>query len=205
MVFDRWEQRSGLWVRRRDDGDWDYFPSLHAPASGYRVKAAFFDRLEQSDFVGKALAFGLGAPVMLCALFFLAMRPGWAFLTDVPRGSYFLLGLLIVAGAAAARSFARRAALARAAVSDTVLSTDELRDLAQHIGVDAQDAARPSLSPGARMALTFAVGAMAVLAVVVFLIAFALGLEATMLVAGTLATLCLLVTIRFWHLSRRIV
>jgi hypothetical protein len=203
MAIDRWERRSGLWVRRRDDGDWDYFPSLVENASGYRLKEAFFDRLEHSEFIGRALAFGLGAPIMICALVFLATRPDWSFLAEGrSRGFAFLLGIVIVAGASASRWYARRAALLRAATSDTVLSADELRDVAYHMDVDVQNLARPSLPPGARKALAFAVGVMAVLAVVVFLIAFAWGLEVTMLVSGIVATLCLLVAIRLWHLNR---
>lgn len=203
MAIDRWEQRAGLWVRRRDDGDWDYFPSLVEHASGFRLKESFFARLERSEFVGQALAFGLGAPVMIGALVVLAIRPAWGFLGDIgSRGFAFLLGLLIVAGTLVARTYIRRSALARAAASDTELSADELRDLMARIGSEIPSEMRPGLSTSARTALMFAMGAMSVLAVVVFLIAFALDLQSVMLVAGALATLCLLVTLKLWHLCR---
>ncbi|HWA44581.1 MAG TPA: hypothetical protein VHA10_15300 [Hypericibacter adhaerens] len=202
MATDRWEQRAGLWVRRRDDGDWDWFPSLVERASGFRLKESFFARLEQSELIGKALAFGLGAPVMIAALVVLAIRPAWGFLGDGGiRGFAFLLGLLIVAGTLVARSYVRRSTLSRAATSDTELSPGELRDLRARIGSEIPSAMRPGLSNGARAALIFALGTMSVLAVAVFLIAFALGLQTLMLVAGIVATLCLLITLRLWHLA----
>jgi hypothetical protein len=44
--------------------------------------------------------------------------------------------------------------------------------------------------------------AMAALAVLIFLIALAFGLETTMLVTGIVATLCLLTAMRLWYLNR---
>lgn len=209
MAIDRWEQRSGLWVRRRDDGDWDYFPSLREPGTGYRVKAGFFDRLELAAFAGRALGYGIGLPILCFSLVILATRLDLGILRDArSRGLLYIVGLVIVVAASFARPIVRQAALKRAAASDTVLSLDELQGLAGRLGsaaLDDQAAPRPAISPGARTALTFAIGAMAVLAVVIFLIAFALSLEVTMLVAGIVATLCLLVAMRLWHLSRGIV
>jgi hypothetical protein len=206
MILDRWEQRSGLWVRRRDDGDWDYFPSLCEPASGYRVKAAFFDRLELAGFAGRALGYGVGLPILCLSLVILATQLDLGILGDArSRGMLYIVGLVVVVAAGFLRPIVRQAALKRAAASDTVLSLDELQGLAGRLGsatLDDRAAPRPAISVGARKALTFAIGAMAVLAVVVFLIAFAIGLELTMLVAGIVATLCLLVAIRLWRLDR---
>jgi len=206
MAIDRWEWRSGLWVRRRDDGDWDYFPTPREPGHGYRVKATFFNRLELAGFAGRALGFGIGLPVLCLSLVVLAAQLDLGFLGDArSRGALYIVGLAVIVAAAFVRPIVRRAALKHAAVSDTVLSSDEVKGLAGHLGSatpDDQAAPLPAISAGARKALTFAVGAMAVLAVVVFLIAFAIGLELTMLVAGILATLCLLVAIRLWHLNR---
>ena len=206
MAIDRWEWRSGLWVRRRDDGDWDYFPTPHEPGHGYRVKAAFFDRLELAGLAGKALGFGIGLPILCLSLVILAMQLDLGILGDArSRGALYIVGLVIVVAAGLVRPIIRRAALKRAAASDTVLSLDELQGLAGRLGSatpDDQAAPRPAISAGARKALTSAVGTMAVLAVLVFLMAFVLGLETTMLVAGIVATLCLLVATRLWHMSR---
>jgi hypothetical protein len=209
MAIDRWEWRSGLWVRRRDDGDWDYFPTPREPGHGYRVKAAFFDQLELAGFAGKALGFGVGLPILCLSLIVLAAQLDLGIFSDArSRGVPYIAGLAVILVAGFIRPIIRQAALKRAAASDTVLSRDELRSLTGHLGstsVDDPAAPRPAISAGARKALTFAIGAIAVLAVVVFLIAFALGLEVTMLVAGIVATLCLLVAIRLWHLSRGLV
>jgi hypothetical protein len=193
-------------VRRRDDGDWDYFPTPRERGHGYRVKATFFDQLELAGFAGKALGFGIGLPILCLALVVLAMQLDLGFLGDArSRGALYILGLAVIAVAGVVRPIVRRAALKHAVVSDTVLSRDELQGLAGHLGSatpDDQAVPLPAISAGARKVLTFAIGAMAVLAVVVFLIAFAWELETTMLVAGIVATLCLLVTIQLWHLSR---
>src|ERR1700750_2579089 len=96
MTFDRWEQRSGLWVRRRDDGDWDYFPTLHKPAAGYRLNAASFNRIEQSEFISKSLALGVGLPILCFSLVTLAVHLDLGFLADLrSRGMLYLAGLLI--------------------------------------------------------------------------------------------------------------
>jgi len=209
MAIDRWERRSGLWVRRRDDGDWDYFPTPRERTRGYRVKAAFFDQLELAGFAGRALGFGIGLPILCLSLVVLAMQLDLGFLGGArSRGVLYIVGLIIVVTAGLIRPIVRQAALKRAAASDTVLSLDELQGLAGRLASatpDDQAEPRPAISAGARKALTFAVGAMAVLAVVVFLIAFAWGLEVTMLVSGIVATLCLLVAIRLWHFNREIV
>lgn len=206
MAFDRWERRSGLWMRRRDDGGWDYFPTLRAPSAGLRLDAACVARIGQSDLVGRLVAFGVGLPILCFSLVTLAARLDLGFLADSrSRGLLYLLGLIIVLAANVARPIARQAALKRAAASDTVLSRDELHGLARQIGLtppDHPDRPRPAISSGARAALTFAVGAMAALAVAAFLVAFMLGLATAMLVAGILAVPCLLIATRLWHLSR---
>jgi hypothetical protein len=206
MTIDRWEQRSGLWVRRRDDGDWDYFPSLREPASGYRVKAAFFHRLDLADHAGKAVGYGLGLPLLCFALVILATHLDLGFLSDRrAKGLIFIVGLIIVVGAGFARPMARQAALKRAVASDTILSPDELRDLVRRFGsasFDDLDAPRPAISGGARSALTLTMAAIASLAVLAFLVALAIGLETTMLVTGILTLLCGLVAMRLWQLSR---
>ncbi|MGH6940411.1 hypothetical protein, partial [Hypericibacter sp.] len=68
--------------------------------------------------------------------------------------------------------------------------------------LDNQAGPRPGISGSARRALTMSMAAMATLAVLIFLIALAFGLETTMLVAGIVATLCLLMAMRLWYLSR---
>lgn len=206
MAFDRWERRSGLWVRRRDDGDWDYFPTLRAPAAGLRLDATSVERIGQSDLVGKALAFGVGLPILCVSLVILAARLNLGFLADPrSRGLLYLLGLVIVIAASVARPIARQAALRRAAASDTVLSPDELKGISGRIdpaALESEAAPRPAISGGARQALTMTMAALAALAVLVFLIALAFGLETTMLVTGIVATLCLLMAMRLWYLSR---
>ena len=206
MAFDRWERRSGLWVRRRDDGDWDYFPTLRAPAAGLRLDAASVARIGHSDLIGKALAFGVGLPILCFSLVVLAARLDLGFLADPrSRGLLYLLGLVIVVAASVARPMMRQAALKRAAATDTVLSSDELNGVSGRIDPTAlADSAgpRPAISGGARQALTMSMAAMATLAVLIFLIALAFGLETTMLVTGIVATLCLLTAMRLWYLSR---
>jgi hypothetical protein len=206
MAFDRWERRSGLWVRRRDDGDWDYFPTLRAPVAGLRLDAACVARIGQSDLVGKALAFGVGLPILGFSLVILATRLNLGFLADPrSRGLLYLLGLVIVVAASVARPIARQAALKRAAASDTVLSPDELQGIGgwiDPVALDNQAGPRPGISGGARRALTMTVAALAALAVLIFLIGLAFGLETTMLVTGIAATLCMLVAMRLWYLSR---
>ena len=109
MAFDRWERRSGLWVRRRDDGDWDYFPTLRAPVAGLRLDAASVTRIGQSDLLGKALAFGVGLPILCFSLVILAARLNLGFLADPrSRGLLYLLGLVIVVAASVARPMMRR-------------------------------------------------------------------------------------------------
>jgi hypothetical protein len=206
MAFDRWERRSGLWVRRRDDGDWDYFPTLRSPVAGLRLDAACIARIGQSDLLGKALAFGVGLPILCVSLVILAARLDLGFLADPrSRGLLYLLGLIIVVAASVARPMMRQAALKRAAASDTVLSNDELKGVGARIDPAALDdhmGPRPAISVGARQALTMTMATMATLAVLVFVIALALGLETTMLVTGIVATLCLLMAMRLWYLSR---
>lgn len=206
MVFDRWEQRSGLWVRRRDDGDWDYFPSLRESASGYRLKAAFFDRIDLAAIAGRALTFGLGLPLLCFALVIIAAHIDLGFLNDVrSRGLIFIVGLMVVAAASFVRPIARQTALKGAAASGTILSAEELRDLFQRLGsatCDDRDATRPAISAGARSALTLSMVMIASLAVLIFLIALAIGLETTMLISGILTLCCGLVAMRLWHLSR---
>lgn len=206
MAFDRWERRSGLWVRRRDDGDWDYFPTLRAPAAGLRLDASSVERIGQSDLLGKALAFGVGLPILCVSLVILAARLDLGFLADPrSRGLLYLLGLVIVIAASVARPMMRRAALKRAAATDTVLSSDELKRMRGRIDPTAFEESagpRPAISGGARQALTMSMAAVAALAVLIFLIALAFGLETTMLVTGIVATLCLLMAMRLWYLSR---
>ena len=206
MAFDRWERRSGLWVRRRDDGDWDYFPTLRAPAAGLRLDASSVERIGQSDLLGKALAFGVGLPILCVSLVILAARLDLGFLADPrSRGLLYLLGLVIVIAASVARPMMRRAALKRAAATDTVLSSDELKRMRGRIDPTAFEESagpRPAISGGARQALTMSMAAVAALAVLIFLVALAFGLETTMLVTGIVATLCLLMAMRLWYLSR---
>jgi hypothetical protein len=206
MAIDRWEQRSGLWVRRRDDGDWDYFPTLREPAPGYRLEDVSFTRIEQYGRLGKVVSFGLGVPILCFSLIVLAARSDLDFLADPrSRGLLYILGLIIVVASSFARPMARQAVLKRAVASDTVLSSDELQRLGQQIGVsDFGDTAgpRPAISGGARNALMLALMVVASWAILIFVIALVASLETTMLVTGIVAMLCILLTMRLWYLSR---
>jgi hypothetical protein len=206
MACDRWEHRSGLWVRRRDDGDWDCFPTLSRPATGYRLDDVSFTRIEQYDRLGKVVSFGLGVPILCFSLIVLAAHSDLGFLADPrSRGLLYILGLIIVVASSFARPMARHAVLKRAATSNTVLSPDELRRLGQQIDVSGFGdtvGPRPAISGGARKALMLALMVVASWAILIFVIALVASLETTMFVAGIVVAFCMLLIMRLWYLSR---
>jgi hypothetical protein len=204
MTYDRWEQRAGLWVRRRDDGEWDYYPSLREMAAGYRVNAAFFGHIELGGHAGRILKLWLGLPILCFALFALATKTDLGILRDArSQGLLYVVGLVIVVAASFVRPIVLRTTLMQATVSDTPLSIGELRGLAEHIGattLDDQGTLRPAISAGALSALTFAMTAMTTLVIMVFLVALAMDLRTTMLVTGIMALPPGLVAMRLWRL-----